>query len=72
MIHADVLDPGDAPAMNYPAPGGPSVDMLRQLFAHLAATGRATAVSVSAWNPELYEDGRSQTVIMALLRTLLR
>lgn len=67
----DVINPDEAPAMNYRAPGGPSSALLHEVFARLAATGRVTAVSVSAWNPALDEDGRSQTVVMALLQTLL-
>ncbi|MCP5096674.1 MAG: arginase [Chloroflexi bacterium] len=67
----DVLDPSDAPAMNYPAPDGPSISTIEQLFKRLAATGRITAVSVSAWNPEMDGNGRSQNVIMPLLDVLL-
>jgi len=67
----DVIDPAEAPAMNYPAPGGPSAAALRRVFAHLAGTGRVTAVSVSAWNPELDADGRTQAVVLDLLSALL-
>jgi arginase family enzyme len=41
------------------------------VFAHLAASGRVVAVSVSTWNPELDEDGRSRRAVMSLLETLL-
>jgi arginase len=68
----DILDPEDAPAMNYPAPGGPSVALLRQVFQRLAATRQITAVSVSAWNPEMDSDGRSRRVIMPLLDELVK
>ncbi|MCB8984791.1 MAG: arginase family protein [Ardenticatenaceae bacterium] len=67
----DVVDPAEVPAMNYPAPGGPTADMLRRVFRYLAETGRVTAVSLSAWNPELDGDGRSQAISMSLLQTLL-
>lgn len=67
----DVVDPAEVPAMNYPAPGGPSADTVRRVFRHLAATGRVTAVSLSAWNPELDGDGRSQAISMSLLQELL-
>jgi arginase len=66
----DILDPKDAPAMNYPAAGGPSVELLQQVFARLAESGQIAAISVSAWNPEIAGSTRSQTVILDLLETL--
>jgi arginase family enzyme len=57
--------------MNYLTPGGPSAGTLREVFRHLADTGRVIAVSVSAWNPDLDADGKSQKVCIALLETLL-
>ena len=67
----DVLNPDDAPAMNYAAPGGPSADLMAQVFDYLAQSGRVAAVSVSTWNPELDTDGRSRQTVMALLPRLL-
>ncbi|MCA9969012.1 MAG: arginase family protein, partial [Anaerolineales bacterium] len=64
---ADVLRIEDAPAMSYPAAGGPPLETLRQVFARLADTGRVTAVSLSAWNPALDGDGRSRKVVMGML-----
>jgi arginase len=63
----DVLDPQEAPAMKYPAPGGPSPDTLRRVFRRLAVTDRLVALSLSAWDPELDEDGRSRAACMELL-----
>ena len=67
----DVIDVADAPAMSYPAPGGPSVANLAEVFDRLAASGQVAAVSVSAWNPELDGDGRSRKVSMELLSRLV-
>ncbi len=67
----DVLRPEDAPAMNYLAPGGPSVSQLELVFRHLAQTGQVIAASMSSWNPEMDPDGKSQRVCMQLFRTLL-
>ncbi|MEA3334768.1 MAG: arginase family protein [Chloroflexota bacterium] len=67
----DILDPVEAPAMNYPASGGPRVKQLEAVFRRLAGTGRVAAVSMSTWNPQLDEDGRTETTCMALLQTLL-
>ncbi len=70
-IDVDIIDPSEAPAMNYLAPGGPSVDELQEAFRYLARTGDVRAVSMSSWNPELDRDGRTREVCMSLLNTLL-
>ena len=67
----DVLDSRVLPAVSYPAPGGPDAAMMRRVFRHLAGTGRVTAVSVSAWNPDLDEDGRCRDMVMELLAELV-
>ncbi len=67
----DVLRLSDAPAMNYPAKGGPSLKELRKAFDRLAGSGRLAAVSMSTWNPELDSDGASREVCMDLLGRLL-
>lgn len=68
---ADVINPDESPAMNYLAPGGPSASTIRALFRRLRETGRVVAVSLSAWNPNLDEDGQTQEVVMALLAELV-
>lgn len=68
---ADVLRLEDAPAMNYPAGGGPPLETVRALFRQLADSGQVMAVSVSCWNPALDEDGRSERNVMELLDILL-
>jgi arginase len=72
-IHFDVdlIDPAEAPAMSYLAPGGPSLAELQALFHALAASGHVLAVSLAAWNPKLDGDGRSQAASLALLQTLI-
>ena len=52
-VDVDVVDPADMPAMNYPAPGGPSLTAVREAVSHLAGIGRVAAFSMSLWNPEL-------------------
>ncbi len=66
----DVVTPTDAPAQNYLARGGPSASELADVFAHLARTARVVAISVSSWNPDLDEDGRTQRVCMGLVDVL--
>lgn len=66
----DVLDPEEAPAMNYPAPGGPTAEVLRRVFRRLSDSGRVAAVSLSSWAVGLDEDGRSEGVCLGLLEEL--
>ena len=67
----DVIDPADAAAMNYPAPGGPSAQTVSDVLRALAATGRIVAISVSLWEPSLDPDGHTQAVVQAALNALL-
>ena len=53
IVDGDVVNPGEMPAMNYPAADGPSLRAVRMAMIHLAATGRVVAFSVSSWNPQL-------------------
>ncbi len=52
-VDVDVVDPDDLPAVNYPAPSGPSLESVCSAVARLAASGRMVAFSISSWNPEL-------------------
>lgn len=67
----DVVNVNELPTVSYPAPDGPSVALLGQVFRRLAQTGRVTAVSVSAWNPDLDTDSRSRAAAMNLLAELV-
>jgi arginase len=67
----DILNPQDAPAMSYLAPGGPSAVEIQALFRHLAQHCQIVAVSMTTWTPRLDRDGKSREVCMALLRTLI-
>lgn len=66
----DVLDPADAPAMNYPAPGGPRVGQLERVFKSLASMGNIAAISLSSWNPALDHDGQTPEMCLRLLSAL--
>jgi len=70
-MDTDIIDPAEAPAMNYPAGGGPSAGELQTIMQYLNRTGNIAAVSVSSWNPELDHDGQSRKVCMNLLHTLI-
>ena len=68
---ADFIDPADAPAINYPSPGGPSIKRIKSFFEALAKTGRIAAVSLSTWNPSLDANGQTGKVVVDLLKVLL-
>lgn len=67
----DVINLGEAPAVSYPAEGGPSVQVLGEVFQTLAESRQVQAVSVSLWNPKLDEDGRTRRAVLDLLDILL-
>ena len=70
-LDPDILNPEAAPAMSFPAKGGPSLDELHGLLSMLAQTSRIMAISMSTWNPNLDEDGRSQKACLELLKSLI-
>lgn len=71
-VDTDVLDAAEAPAQNYPVPGGPSVETLQRVFRHLSRSGQIAAISVSTWNPALDQDGSTREAWLALLGELIR
>jgi len=73
LVHfdTDIIDPSEAPAMNYTAPAGPSSEEVQEAFRYLARAGDIRAVSMSTWNPALDHEGRTRDVCMNSLRTLL-
>lgn len=71
-VDVDVVDPADLPAVNYPAPGGPSLEATRAVVEALAATGRVVAFSMSSWNPELPEAERAAVAALSLLEPFER
>lgn len=67
----DVIDASETPAMNYPAPGGPSSQKLGEVFSYLGGCGQIVAISLSSWNPELDVEGRSQEISLDLMHKLI-
>jgi arginase len=49
----DYINPSDAPAMRYPAPGGPRAPAIAQEFRLLTRRQSVIGLSVSAWAPHL-------------------
>ena len=67
-LDGDVLDPADAPGVDFPAPGGWSGERLDAEMAALAATGRVVGVSVCCGNPRRDPDGRGARAYARALR----
>ena len=63
--------PQDMPAAKYPAQGGPSLDVLRAVSAHLAATGRVVCVSMTPWSTDMDLDGRARRNTLSVFQALL-
>jgi len=71
-LDGDVLDPADAPGVDFPAPGGWTTARLLEECALLAGTGRIAGVSVCCGNPERDPDGRGARAYAAAVRVLLQ
>ncbi len=67
----DIVDPADAPAMGYPAPGGRRAEELAEVFQELAKTRDIVAVSLSPWLPDHEGADRTRDTALDLLRKLL-
>jgi arginase len=70
-LDGDVLDPADAPGVDFPAPGGWNGERLVDEVAALAATGRVVGVSVCCGNPRRDPDGRSARAYARALGPLI-
>ena len=66
-IDVDVVDPGEMPAVNFPAPHGPSLEEVGAALEQLASTGRVVAVSFSSWNPALADAERAADATRRLI-----
>lgn len=71
-IDTDILTPAEAPAMNYPVPGGLSAIELKAVFRRLALKAQIVAVSVSSWNPRLDVSRASEKASLDALDALIR
>jgi len=67
----DLINPIEAPAMNFPATGGPGVSLVRRIFRRLAKSGQLCALSISSWNPSLDEKRVTERLVISLMQELL-
>jgi arginase len=70
-LDTDVITPEEAPAQNYPAPGGLSVAELEIVLRGLAGRAPVAAVSLSSWNPDLGQAKLSEASSLRLLEALI-
>lgn len=70
-IDMDVIDAAEAPAFNYPVPGGPRSADLAAALAAFAAGNRIACLSISAWSPSKDADGATGRACMAALAPVL-
>ena len=70
-LDLDVLDSAVAPAMNYPVPGGPSVEELAEACRMFSAINDIAAISISGWNGALDTDGRTRDAAARVLEGLV-
>jgi arginase len=70
-LDPDVISPADAPAMRYPATGGPRLAEVVRLCRSLAATGRVAAASLTLWDTGADRDGTTRRACLAALEALV-
>ncbi len=70
-VDGDVMDPDDAPNVDFPAPGGWSADRLQAEVAMALADGRVVGVGVCCGNPRRDVDGRGTSALAATVRPLV-
>ena len=70
-LDVDVVDPELMPAVNYPTPGGLTMEDTTRMIRALDATGKLRAVEVAAYNPSKDRGGRSARTLLELLRSSL-
>jgi arginase len=69
-LDTDVINPLDAPAMLYQAPGGPRLSELKNLLK--AIREKIAAVSVNIWEPQLDKNKKTENSVFELLKLFNR
>jgi arginase len=67
----DVVNPDEIPAVSYPARGGPSVYEIKRVFEWLKNKSSIVGISMSSWNPDRDENGRTRERCMEVFNVLL-
>ena len=70
-LDIDVVDPGFIPSVNYPTPGGLTLDETSMIIRTLLRTGKLRALELAAYNASNDRGGSSARKIVALMKTIL-
>jgi arginase len=70
-LDVDVIDCAEAPAQQYPVPGGPGIETLRNAAARLHQTGRLAAASMNPWALDKDTDGRTAAACWSIFNALV-
>ncbi|MCY0900883.1 MAG: arginase family protein, partial [Firmicutes bacterium] len=70
-VDADVLDPADMPAVDFPVTPGMRAGQLLDVCTRIAATGRLRGIEVTCYNPALDEMDRGGRRLRSLIETVL-
>jgi arginase len=67
----DVVDIEDLPGMNYPAPGGPSLQKTTDTLAHVVHNAPTAGLLFSLWNDTLPTNGRARDAVLKIARSFV-
>ncbi|HEX5690955.1 MAG TPA: arginase family protein, partial [Roseiflexaceae bacterium] len=70
-IDIDVLDPAEAPGINYPAGGGLTVGQLQDAVRQVVAFGNVGAIALTAVDPDKDVDGRTVAAAIQVIETAI-
>ena len=70
-LDLDVLDPSIIPAVNYPTPGGLTLEEAAALIGALQKTGKLRVLELAAYNSEKDEDGSTAMKIVEFCAKVL-
>jgi arginase len=67
----DVIDPAQMPGMNYPAPGGPSVESTAATLERVARDGQPAGIFFTLWDDSHRTEGRALQATLQLARAFI-
>jgi arginase len=70
-LDVDVVDPELIPSVNYPTPGGLTIEETSVIVGRLIGTGKLRAIEVAAYNPSKDRRAASAKKIVGLLNVML-
>jgi len=70
-VDIDVLDPAEAPGVDYPVAGGLQLGALRRLVQQIVGLGNLAALAITAVNPEKDNDERTTVAALAVIEAAL-